>query len=87
MVAPSICAFLENILNSFSRGLPLKRNIMTDFLKGFGSVLNLFPNDEENPIKTSESISDTDAISSDWKTVGDDLRWAMGEMDDELNKR
>ena len=41
------------------------------FLRGVGSVMNLFP------VAELEPIDDEEAIRSDWEAVGEDLRWAM----------
>lgn len=56
---------------------------MKDFLRGFGSILNLSPS-----TKTYEEkhASDTEAIASDWKAVGDDFRKVMGKIDNELDR-
>lgn len=70
----------------FRRGLGRNlRKRWKHFLRGVGSVMNLFP------VVELEPIDDAEAIRSDWEAVGEDLRWAMEkcekEQDDSQNKR
>ena len=48
---------------------------MKDFLRGVGSVINLFPLERKGP--SISDRSDIDAIKSDWEKVGKDMRFAI----------
>ena len=48
-----------------------------DFLKGYGSIFNLFPEDEKITHFNIPTTSDEEAVSKDWETVGNDLYNAM----------
>lgn len=54
-----------------------KYNII-DFLKDVSSTFNPNANINEPAfIKKLNSVSDTEALHSDWKAVGNDMDWAM----------
>lgn len=50
---------------------------MKDFLRGVGSVINLFPSDRN--ITLLPKHSDTDALRSDWEKAGKDIQLAIEE--------
>ncbi len=47
---------------------------MKDFLRGIGSVINLFPSERSTILLPK--YSDADAIKSDWEKTGKDMRLA-----------
>ena len=51
------------------------------FLKGMGSLLNLFPRYD---IKNK---SDAEALASDWEAVGNDMKKAMQQIDREIGEQ
>ncbi len=57
---------------------------LQNFLDGAKTILNLLP--EEDPRLTQPIRSyrtDAEALASDWRAVGGDLRRAMGRIDHE----
>ena len=48
---------------------------LASFLKGAGSVLNISPAPPPR-----RSLTDEEAMASDWQKVGDDLREAMNDV-------
>ena len=57
---------------------------LRNFLDGAKTILNLLP--EEDPRLTHPIRSyrtDAEALASDWKAVGGDMRRAMGRIDHE----
>ncbi len=57
---------------------------LQNFLDGAKTILNLLP--EEDPRLTQpirKYRNDAEALASDWKAVGNDLRRAMGKIDHE----
>jgi hypothetical protein len=64
------------------------RTRLYNFLEGAKTILNLLP-EEPPPMPTpryQRFATDAEALASDWQAVGDDMRKAMGMMDDEINK-
>jgi len=59
------------------------KNWLKNFLKGMGSVMEIFPSPPKNPF---DNISDHERLASDWKQVGNDLRWAIGNTPNEHRK-
>ncbi len=59
----------------------MKKNLKTivnSFLRGFGSVLDISGISYKTNIQKYTSKTDAEAIASDWRAVGDDMRKAMG---------
>ena len=58
-------------------------------LEGMASILDIGGTlQPERRVMTPEEALRTDrvAIASDWRAVGDDLRWAMGKMMEEIDE-
>ena len=55
----------------------MKTSFFNFFLKGMGSILVLSP--EMPPVK-----SDAESIKEDWENVGNYLRTAMGDIEEEM---
>lgn len=63
----------------------LKMKKLQAFLRGAGSIMNLFPTREDisrhyNP-NLPPKVQDVLAIAGDWQAVGDDIRAAMKKID------
>lgn len=56
------------------------KNIMIDI----GSIIDIYPSITPAQILTPHSCrTDTQALASDWQKVGDDMRFAMRQINDE----
>lgn len=53
------------------------------WLKGASTVLVLFPDTTTRMRKRFLERSDAEALAGDWQRVGDDLRSAIGQYEDE----
>lgn len=53
---------------------------LASFLKGAGSVLQIWP----TPCR--RILTDSEAIASDWQKVGDDLQQAMDDVGEAIDK-
>ena len=69
-----------------------KRAGIENFLKGFGSVINLFPEplklEDYNTAYSKEySAEEQDAIAlaKDWREIGEDINYALNKMKKELS--
>ena len=61
---------------------------LKNFLAGAKTILNMIP--EEDPRLTQpirKYRTDAEALASDWRAVGDDLRRAMGNIDHETTSQ
>lgn len=54
-----------------------------NFLKGMGSILDVFPKPPKNPI---EKKSVNELIRRDWEAVGKELKNSMDEVGNELRR-
>ena len=52
----------------------LKKLLERPFIRGYGSVLNCFGNSYKKPSDFILSKSDTEALASDWKSIGADFK-------------
>ena len=69
-------------------------NKLKAFIQGMGSVFNIFPSrklSDEYLLKHNRNGDtqqiDAEAISSDWKQVGDDMRKAMQENKEDVQSK
>ena len=62
---------------------------VSEFLRGFGSAIDLFGTSFQLSIKADEIRDqkpgdgfrkDAEALRSDWEAVGRDMRWAMAQV-------
>lgn len=51
--------------------------IIRNLLKGFVSLLNIFAVYPNTTFKPTQHMSDSDALSSDWKAIGNDFKNSM----------
>lgn len=58
-----------------------KPNFSSNFIKGMGSILDLFPCAPKNPVE-GKSISEL--IRNDWEKVGNEMKDVMKQIDDEI---
>lgn len=56
------------------------------YLEGFGSIFELFPGNEPAPEIKISNQSDAEALKSDWKAVGDDMRAALSKFPHDKEK-
>ena len=62
----------------------IKKNVFTSFLKNIGSFFIILPSKETTFQLTKKyfndtGVSDRDEIYSDWKQIGDDMRFSLNE--------
>ena len=60
------------------------KRTLKNFYAGYGSIMEIYP--ARTSKIQSDHISDTEKIRSDWVAIGNDMRKAMGRMDDEIKK-
>ena len=65
------------------RGSFTLRERTKHWLKGASTVLVLFPDTTTRMRKQFLERSDAEALAGDWQRVGDDLRSAIGQYEDE----
>ncbi|MCI6173158.1 MAG: hypothetical protein MR671_02745 [Clostridiales bacterium] len=59
-----------------------RRMVSKSFIKGYGSVLNLFGRTKKNRERYAASFRDDQrAIKADWMHIGDDIWGAMKKYD------
>lgn len=60
---------------------------LANTILGIGSIMNLYPNTVSAQISMPYfHQTDAQALASDWQKVGNDMRFAMAQIDNEQKK-
>jgi len=57
------------------------------FIKGMGSIINMYGRDIGKTYHTSPNQADSQAIRKDWELVGNDIRTAINSFSERNNIR
>ena len=52
----------------------------SDFIRGMGSTIELFPTENDRKLKADFLQNDMEALCKDWENVGQDIRNAIIEV-------